>query len=186
MSRASTDAPAGWPPLLSPPSCLALATPPSPALDSPYSRGRPQRGWLSWPAGTAGAFGERVVCRVGPDSTWSQEPLSRWDPAHVPCHSFAEAFVMQLPLFWEQEGKEALKFSLTLAGFSFLFFFALWWVTEGSVSLLTWREGFSPHMNTSQPDGLCCADCSVPWPAWQRKVWETLLHGFCRNADFLF
>ena len=103
-------------PSLLPCTCSASIT----GTDSPYSWGRPQQGPLSWPAVTAGAFGEGVVQRVGLDSTWSQKPLSCCDPAHVRCHSFAEAFVMQLPLFWEREGKEALKFSL--AGFSFHIF----------------------------------------------------------------
>lgn len=92
--------------------------------DSPYSWGRPQRGSPSRPDGVAGAFGEGVVCRAGPNSAWSQKPLSCRDPAHVRCHSFAEAFVMQLPLFWKQEGKEALKFFLTWVGFVFMYIFS--------------------------------------------------------------
>lgn len=91
--------------------------------DSHYSWGCPQQGSPSRPDGRAGAFGEGVACRAGPDSARSQKPLSCCDPAHVCCHSFAEAFVMQLPLFWEQEGKEALKFSLTQMGFVFMYFF---------------------------------------------------------------
>lgn len=56
--------------------------------DSPYSWGHPQQGSPSQPTGTAGAFGEGVVCRAGPDSTWSQKPLSRCAPAHVRLLSF--------------------------------------------------------------------------------------------------
>lgn len=105
-------------PSLPPCTCRASIT----GADSPYSPGCPRRGVPSRPVVTPGAFGEGAGRRVGLDSVWSPKPCSRRDPAHVRCHSFAEAFVMQLPLFWEQEGKEALKFSLTLSGFSFQIF----------------------------------------------------------------
>lgn len=92
----------------------------------------------------AGGFGEGVVRRVGLDGARSQKPPSRCDPAHVRCHSFAEAFVMQLPLFWEQEGKEALKFSLTLAGVFFFHVFLPLMSSRRECCSVDMEGGFSP------------------------------------------
>lgn len=169
-------------PSLPPCTCRASIT----GTDSPYSPGCPwARGAVTarcharsfWGRGWAqGWTGQRVK---------SKTPLLPWSctrPLSFLCRGFCYAITFILGT----GGKRGFKILLNSSWVFFSDFFALWWVAEGSVRCRRGGKVFFLPKNTSQPAGLCLADCSVPWPGWQGEVWEMLLHGLCRNDDLLF
>lgn len=173
MSRVSTDAPVGWPfchPL--PPTlhlqCLhhwhwqPLFTGMSPARAATMARWRGKSFW-----GRGGAQGWTRDC------VESKIPLPLWSCTRL-LSFLCRGFCYAITFILGTEGKRGFKILFKSSWVFFPYFFALWWVSEGSALVSTWKEGFfPPQENTSQAAVLCCSDCSVPWPGWQR-VWEML------------